>query len=251
MLNMKTPGIYFLLPAILLNFGCENETITNDPASEIKAGDYKDMIINYYDTTLVGGYHYLNTFNVDMNNDGVDDFQMESEIWGSPGMGQIPLSAIKCLHASAKLLGTNSFDTLFINRDTIIQEGQYSGTWEKYLINSFTCNRMEETDSILTITPVFDLTILERDQLIRQTDHFRCDTLTLITGTRGNWPVFIGVSGDTTIYEYNVSYNDCRTFPMEQIVFLGVKLDNSRLGWIKLTIFDYYKIMIQESGIQQ
>lgn len=238
-----------IISLILLAYACEKGNPAKAP--EIKAGDNKNMIINYYDTVLAGGYHVVNTLNIDMNNDGVDDFQLESEIWGSPGMGQIPVSAIKCLHNSAKLLGDFTYDTLFVNRDTLIQEGAYSGTWEKYLINNYTCNRIEQNDSILLITPTFELTILEREELISQSDNFSCDTLTLISGPRGNWPVFVGVSGDTTIYEYNVSYNDCKVFPMEKIVFVGVELDNNRLGWIKLTIFDYYKVMLHESGIQE
>jgi len=238
-----------IISLILLVYSCEKENPAKAP--EIKAGDYKNMIINYFDTTLAGGYHCPKTLNIDLDNDGVDDFQLESEIWGSPGMGHIPVSAIKCLHNSAKLLGDFTYDTLFVNRDTLIQEGAYSGTWEKYLINNYTCNRIEQNDSILLITPVFELTILERDQPIRKSETYVSDTLTLISGPRGNWPVFVGVSGDTTIYEYNVSYNDCRVFPLEQIVFLGVELNNDRLGWIKLTIFDYYKVMLLESGIQK
>lgn len=245
---MKILQLVSMVLVVLIFQACEKENPAQKP--EIKAGAYADMIVKYYDTTLAGGYHNPVTFNLDLDNNGTDDLQFQSEVWGSLGLGQIPKSMIRCLHSGAKLLGVFTTDTLFLNRDTLVQEGFYPNTWEMYLINSYTCQRIEDIDSVLSITPEFKLKPLQRDEIITKSDPFNSDTLTLSqSGNSYYWPG--GISGDTTIYEYVVQYNDCQTFPQETVAFIGVFMDNERLGWIKISIFDWYKILIHESGLQQ
>ncbi|MBE0639442.1 MAG: hypothetical protein IH598_13075 [Bacteroidales bacterium] len=246
---MKTSKTFLLFTVLLAIYSCEKEHTSSAP--EITAGECRNMIVNYYDTTLAGGYHYPVTFNLDLDINGTDDIQFQSEIWGSPGMGQIPKSMIRCLHPSAKLLGVFTSDTLFLNRDTIVQEGLYPNTWEMYLIHNYTCNRVEDKDTVLAITPDFNIKPLQRGEIIRKSDAFNSDTVTLTQYFSHSYPMLVGVVGDTTIYEYNVHFNDCDTFPQETVAFIGVFMDNERLGWIKISIFDRYKIMIQESALQE
>lgn len=245
---MKTSGFLLLLFALFFITACEKENPASSP--EIKTGDYNNLIINFYDTTLAGGYHNPQTFNLDLDNNGIDDIQFMSEVWGSLGMGQIPRSEIRCLHSGVKLLGIKTFDTLFLNRDTIVQEGQYPHTWEMYLINNYTCQLIDEADTILSVNPDFDLLILKRGEIISKSQDFNADTITLASGPNNPYPMPGGSIGDTIIYNYNISLNNCDPFPLQTVSYVGVFMDNERLGWIKISIFDWYKILIHESGLQ-
>ncbi|HNY60195.1 MAG TPA: hypothetical protein PK692_08470 [Bacteroidales bacterium] len=247
---MSNRTVKFLFLFIIIQLiGCTKSTIERAP--EIKAGDHSGMIINFYDTTLIGGYYSQKAYNIDLDNNGLDDFQFVSWIWGSPGMGQIPQASINCLHCSAKVLGIVTTDTMYLNRDTLIFEGTQPRTWDMYLMFNYSCIRISSNDTILNTNLTFKINPLERDDKIRKSDPAICDSLTLTSGNKNSWPMLIGVSGDTTIYRYDIDHNNCNNFPLEKNVYLGVLLDDERLGWIKINIINNFKIIIHESGIQE
>jgi len=245
---MYTKNCFPIIVVGLLLLSCEKDNDTRKDA--INVGYYNDMVINYYDTTLIGGYHSPQNFNLDLDNNGSEDLQFESEIWGSPGLGQNPKSTIKCLNGNIKLNGDFTSDTLFLHRDTVIYE-EVNNTYVKYLRFFYTCHRMNDTDSIYRITTKFKVKSLDRDDILRKADMYNSDTVTLIDDAYSYPPQGITSIGDTNIYEYRIFNNDCNTFPLDRIKYIGLLLDNERLGWIKISIFDKYKIMIHESGVQR
>jgi len=218
--------------------------------SEAVMGDYTDMDINNYDTILIGEYYSPHYFNLDLDNDSVEDIQFESEVWGSPGMGQHPRSVIKCLTADVKLFGYFTSDTSFLNRHTEVYQA-IGNSYERYEYFSFTCHRIDVLDSILSISPEFKISPLSRNDILKKDDTFNADTLILIDDSFSYMPTLIGVEGDTTIYEYHTHLNDCNTFPLDKIRYIGIKMENEKLGWIMISISDKYKILILESGLQK
>ncbi len=237
--------ILFFLIGILSLAGCEKYTSSR---SAIIIGDDEDMTLNFYDTILAGGYYSPAVMNLDLDNDGTDDIQFESWIHGSPAMGQIPESMIRCLRQDAELFGRFTDDTLFVHKEEHVSE-EGDGGYEKFIYYIHTCHRISDADSIVRITPSFKIIPLERDDSVETIDSFHTDTLILAAHWYSYPPIYVENEGDTAIYEYRTYNNDCHDFPLEKIKYIGFKLDD-RLGWIKLSIFDWYKLVIHETGIQ-
>jgi hypothetical protein len=246
---MKKNNLILIISLGLIFFGCEDDN--NIKTSEIKIGDNSNMIINYYDTTLIGEYNVPKYFNIDLDNDGNDDIQFESELWGSPAVGQNPKSVIKSLSESIQFYGFHRNDTSFLNRDTSVYTGA-NDMVEIYYRYNYTCHQIDKNDSILKITPSFKLTPLDRGAVLKMGDTYKSDTITLINDWYGFPPSYYEINSDTAIIEYRTYYNDCDEFPLDNIKYIGVRFYNdSRLGWIKVSVFDKYKILIIESGIQE
>jgi len=240
----------YKLPIVLIGIislaGCEKYITSR---SEIQIGEYQNMTVNFYDTTLTGGYYSPAVLNLDLDNDGTDDIQFESWIQGSPGMGQIPESMIRCLHPHVALSGCFTSDTLFLYREIYVSE-EGDGTFKKYLYHDYTCHRMSDTDSVVRVSPAFKIVPFDRGDHINSDGAFHTDTICLAAHWYSYPPVYVANAGDTVIWLYKTFSNDCNEFPMDKIKFIGLKMDD-RLGWIKLSIFDWYRVMIHESGIQE
>jgi len=246
---MKLIYISIFLSAIIL-MSCEKNNDYNKK-SEISIGANTDMIVNYYDTTLIGEYNYALTYNLDIDNNGIDDIQFTSEVWGSPAVGGNPKSMVLTLHKDVEFSGAFKNDTSFINSSTYIYDGP-DNTFEMVKYVNHTCNRFSETDSVVRITPSFKLDALNKNDKLRTNDIYNTDTIVLQDDMYSFPPTDFEQIGDTLCFEYHTYYNNCNSFPMDEIKYIGVKLHpDSRLGWIKLSVFDKYKVLILESGIQK
>lgn len=246
---MKTKNLILIITLGLIFFSCEDDN--NIKTSEIKIGDNSNMIINFYDTTLIGGYNQPKIFNLDLDKDGNDDIQFESGVWGSPGLGQHPKSVIKSLSDNVQIYGFESNDTSFLNIDTSSYAGANNIIEIVYSYN-YTCQQIDKNDSILRITTSFKLTPLDRGDILKTDDTYNSDTITMTNDWFSYPPLHYKINSDTAIIEYTTIYNCCNDFPLDEIKYIGVRFENdSRLGWIKLSVFDKYKILILESGIQE
>lgn len=246
---MHIKSVLILLFSGIILFGCDKTDELNKP--EINVGSYTNMIINYYDTTLVGKYNDPQYFNIDINNDGTDDIQFESELWGSPAVGQNPKSVLKSVNKNVQIYGYQTNDTLFINRGTQIYNAPENKI-EVYKYENHTCSRINENDSIAKITPSFKVIALDRENKIKISDTYKSAEITLIDDWYSFPPLSYNAGRDTTIIEYTTFYNDCNNFPIDEIKYVGIKFEaESKLAWIKFSVFDKYKILVLESGIQQ
>ena len=78
--------------------------------------------------------------------------------------------------------------------------------------------------------------------------HPRAQILSLSTNSLINGNLI----NDTIFYNYSSYNQSCYYFPTDQIRYIGVKLtdgDKERIGWIKLGLFDEYKLMIFETAL--
>ncbi|MFH0758782.1 MAG: hypothetical protein V2B15_15950 [Bacteroidota bacterium] len=231
----------------LLEAGCDNNP--EDLKPEIALGDLDQMVVNHYDTTLTGVYHEQKILELDIDNDGTDDLQITNEIWGSPGLGQHPYSTIRCLHQEIQLAGIHTYDTSFLNHEVWIgdEPGFQVEVWEYY---NYTCHRISEADSILSIIPVFEISTFHRDEILHSGDQFQADTATLYNDPFA-YPPEMWESGDTLFRRSIVYANDCYLFPADQATYIGLKMtDSHRLGWIRLGMFSCYKVLVLESAVQ-
>lgn len=227
---------------------CEREQTTR--SSELKVNDYKNMLINYYDTLLIGGYGAPISFSIDLDGNGKDDIVFESVEWGSAGIGHHPRSTIMCLHSNIELLGSFTSDTLYLNRSTTIYQG-IDGNFSLWKNINYSCFPYDDNDSIAEINQTFEITPLNKVDLISINDTYIVDTITLVDDSYSLPPFPIRIDGDTTIYEFTTHYNNCYAFPLDEIKYIGLKLNQERLGWVKISIFDQNKILIHESGLQE
>ena len=242
--------IFIFIFLLIISEGCKkdnNEVVKN--LTEIEVGEYENMIINNYDTTLIGDYNNSKNFKLDIDNDGDDDIMFVSELWGSPAIGMHPKTMIVCLKKQAKLYGIHTNDTSFLNINTRIVVGA-NNTIEVYKYYNYTCNRIDDSDSVLKVIPVFKLLLLNRGDVLHANDVYNSDTLVLTNDGYGFYPVISQEVNDTLYYEYKYYYNNCNVFPLDKIKYIGVLLGD-KLAWIKISIFNKYKILILDSGIQK
>lgn len=248
---MKPLRFLILLSLVTCSISCEREKYYKN--SDITIGNYSNMIVTSYDTILVGGYHYEQYLDIDIDNDGENDIRLISEVWGSPGLGQNPCSKIWSLNDNVRLNGYHANDTTFLNRSTRIIDGP-NNTTEIYEYYNITCHQIEGSDSILNIHhDVFKLLPKDYGNPLSLKDTFQADSITMIDDWYG-YPTKMHISGDTTLYEYYSFYNNCHSFPLDVIKYIGIKTGykgESRLGWIKLSVIDKYKVVLLESAIQE
>jgi hypothetical protein len=213
-----------------------------------------DIMINQYDTLLVGGYHNLLYFDLDVNGDKNPDFRLTSEIWGSPGLGYHPIALIYSLNSNCMIYGKSITDTAFFNRDSIIYYNDPSYKIVKYNIFNYSCKRNFQNDSVLEIkSNQFHITPLFKNDYINNSEFFKADTSILVDSIDSNVSGFT-ISNDTAIWNYYNYDNSCNSFKNDEICYIGIKIktmNSEKLGWIRLSISESYKILLFESAIEK
>jgi hypothetical protein len=249
---MKTNFFYFFIILLMLAFtsSCEKNNSAGNK-DMIFIGDFEGLKIEYHDTIVIGGYNMKQYYFIDVENDGINDFAITSTIWGSPGLGQHPGAEILCLDPGSLINVTPYNDTTFLH----IRSDIYN--WDKveiYIRKITTCERVEEDDSILSISAAHYLNVYDRNDMVSINDSWISDTF----GLNRDWFSYpytlIYDSPDTSIYEDYVFEFDCHSIPGDRIAYLGIMQENSekkKLGWIKLSITDDYKVSVLETAIQK
>ncbi len=250
---MKTSGI-FLVSFFLLVLSCKKDKIISNNGN-LTFGNYSNMIVKKYEILIVGSYRSPKSFNLDVNNDQSEDIRLTSEVWGSLAIGENhPRSVIECLNPNMQLLGYFVNDTTFLFR----QKSVFTGLNNIIQIDSFykyTCHRILNTDSIVgNALNQFKVLPQIKGDIIKNGSTFKSDVIILIDDSY-SFTYFINkISPDTSVYRHIIYSNDCNSFPIGEIMYIGIKItkDNiEKLGWIKLSIFDKNKIFILESAIQE
>ncbi len=187
-----------------------------------------------------------------MDGNGIDDISFMSNIWGSPGVGMHPVSGIACLNSECSLFGFYSNDTTFINDTTSYY--QYDTIIQVYHRIIESCHPVSDNDTIEVINyEVYKIIELPENGQIIKTGNFKSDTLTLIDDSFSYPPISSGEGTDTVTYLIYTYNNNCSMFSSDVIKYIGIKMTvngTEKLGWIKLSITDKYKIAVYESALQ-
>ncbi|MBK6966479.1 MAG: hypothetical protein IPH20_21930 [Bacteroidales bacterium] len=249
MWNISLIRLFLFLLIAGVIYSCEKE---NKPGKDnvITIGNYSGLKVIHHDTILVGGYNNKRDYFLDVDGDGNNDFVLSSNIWGSPGMGQHP-------EADIASLGQQFFFNMIEYQDTFFMHAQndtfYSNEVAVYLRKYYTCSRMYPNDSIHNVANNHFIRVLKQDQTISENDLWLSDTLDL------NHPLIsyhnvISLSQDTIVIEEIIYFNECHSFPNDIIAWIGIgkkDAEKIRLGWIKISISEDYKITILETTIQE
>jgi hypothetical protein len=161
-------------------------------------------------------------------------------------VGMIPGSNIVSLYPDAYLFAPLRIDTNYLNTSTRTITGLKT---EIYIYKRYTCERISSEDSIISIKTSNEVKALGKGAIINRYDNFKSDTIELTEKWYSYPPRTIYESNDTTIFQVDIYANDCSEFPNDKIVYLGIKVGD-RLGWIKLSVMDNYRISILESSVQ-
>ena len=249
-----------VLLILLISFACEKKVIEPEEEppqqeNEFAFGNYTDMIVTFYDTMLIGGYHDTQNLNLDLDNDNIRDIRLISDIWGSPGLGLNPCSKIWSLNSQTLINGYYTNDTLFLNRLTSVVVTP-DGITKIYEYYNYSCYRKEQNDIVFKVYyNEFKVIAHEINGSMNLNDDFKADSITLIDNSYSHSSYGEEIGTDSLLYSIANNLNDCNLFPMQERVYIGFKKVDShgveRLGWIKLLIINKYKIFLMETAIQK
>jgi hypothetical protein len=245
----------FLVVLIILLAGLVGRSC-QDPdeacnCSSLIMGDISKVGLQIHDVILSGDYNGdPDVINIDIDGDGEDDYRFSSHLWGSPGQGMHPTTNVLCLNSSSFLNVTLFQDTSFLHIDTSVY---LNDPVEVVIRQYYTCERMDEDDSVLGIRDWMQLEGLSLGDTLSVSGTWAADTIDLGGSWGGNMPEIIGGSEDTIIIKETQYRNDCHAFPTEQVWYIGLKkvtASGERLGWIKISLPDRLRIMVIESALK-
>ena len=199
---------------------------------------------------LVGGNNQ-ETLRIDINDDGTDDVEFGSIVWGSLATGNNIKIWLNCLHAGVGLAGTYEDDSVFLL--TEIEWDTTSGEFLKYINYSYSCLPLNSSFELYEVVENdFKILTFNNKSLLKQDDEFETKEFMLKQSKFYDPLSNFYQSGDTLVEEWSTYYHDCNPFPTEQATHLGLKVfDNSKLGWIKLKLSNSNILEVLEIGIQK
>ena len=233
---------------------CKKKSEQDDPykrSDNLVIGDYTNILRHIYDTIIV--YQGLPAgIDLDLDDDKIDDVRLLSTEWGSTGFGHHPRSEIYCLTKNVSISGYYTADTTLFSFD------QSSYVYDSMVIIDeyyrFSCHKISDHDTILSIASnSFKILVKIQQDKINQQDIFNTDSITLNDESYAFPPYTIN-NEDTVIRRHEVIYNNCYTFPPNEVCYIAIKIMNGndvKYGWIKLSVIDKNKITVFETAIQR
>ena len=253
----KETSLVLLLIAVLFFFtACKKEETPKAPRvdkTQIAMGDETGMQVVNHDTLLVGRYNYPVFLTIDLDGNGYGDVRIQSQNTGSIGSGISIIAEIICLNGNTEVAGVLVNDTVFV---TLGDTSYYGGPaiYNAYFTKYFSCERTNEKDSIKELVPNnFHISNFNIDAQVTENDFFR-STNSVLSKNRGplGVPQQTGVKGDTTFWMHTYNLGVCFTEIGTAERYFAFKMANSnRLGWIKLSVIDNYKIHLLQTAIQK
>lgn len=248
-MNFRSLSCFFLILVSMILISCERES---SPSRDgwLTAGSTIGMLVNVHDTVLVGSYHMPLSYFLDVDRNGSNDFEIISNVWGSPGMGQHPEADLVSLDPDWCFSVFNYPDTLFYHyqADTF----EFSRT-EIYFRNFYSCYRLGANDSVLRVQQSQFLNLYERNQHISGNGEWAPGKIDL-TMSNGYGSNVIVDNNDTLKLSETITFADCHVLPNDRILWIGIckkEHNEKRLGWIRLSMTDNFKISVLESAIQE
>ena len=256
-------SILFLLTVLLSN-ACEDFKQPNESPDSIIIGDTTNMLITEYDTLIKADVGQEINLDLDINNNGSNDFRFTSELRDLSYNVNEPHATFLSLDNNCCIYGKYSVDTIYIyvNEVSSYNKDQTIAYITHYI--DIACYRVRKDDPIFYIQPpTYYPRYLYSNKEISISSAFQPDTIDLNIWSEGfnfgnNVPI---VRSGGPYYEdgipvyYEVGYhNDCYAMPDDMEIYLGIKLtdiEGDRLGWIKFGLLQGYKLIIFETAIQR
>ncbi|MCD4736924.1 MAG: hypothetical protein K8R53_12840 [Bacteroidales bacterium] len=219
--------------------------------NEILIGQDLYIKVQTYDTILQGSHSNPKDFTIDINNDNIPDIKITSKSYEN--IWYYSRSKIECLNQNTEFFEHSTNDTIYYYVGYDSAPGP-NNTYEYNERHNYSCNRIEDTDSIYLINyQIFEITPLMKNDILKKNDIFQSDSIVLDNGCDSYYDEPVEIAPDTFLIRSYRYYNDCFNFPDYKIRYIGVRFSSGKgikLGWIKLVIYYSSKIAILESGLQ-
>jgi hypothetical protein len=245
--------IYAILFIFIIASSCRDKNSPVERKEYIITGNYAGLKVKKYDSILKGGYGNLQELVIDVDDDGYNDFQFSSNVWGSMGMGHHPETKIYSLSPKTLFNVITVNDTHFVHITTSIDTTSPDRVrYHKYYWIS--CWKDNNNDSIIWTGKNNYLRIFYDEYSIFRSGQWSDSTFELaMEEVSSSAPVWKD-SNDTTYYVWHSYSYNCHYLPDNTVVYIGFKKINAgetRLGWIKLKVTDKLAITLIETAIQK
>ena len=233
----KLSGIIALLFAVgILFFSCEEYNINR--GETIRAGELKNM-----DYTLLNKNVDANdSFFIDMDNDGKDDFKLYLQSQESK-TSSLHKVLVSCLHSAAFIGGFLSDDSVYFHTryDTTSYAPLRFDTYKSTI-----CSKTQSDDTFMNIVTKGYVYLYSIGANIISSDQWISNDILL---DDSYWGL------NTSKYGFLFWYGrNCFPFPINTPLYIGLKLKyshNEKLGWMKLESKSIYEYKIIDYAIQK
>lgn len=237
-----------LVTFLISTLGCKKEYIEEKQKTAIVVGNYNDAKATPIGDTLIGKTNQPQFYKIDVNNDGNNDVEFESNIPSPLGDSPKPQTKIRLLNSNIELFVYSKIDTTFLTFDTTIQTN--SSTTFIHYNKRYRCNSVSTSDSLISSNPNFYLSSIDVGFNLDVQSQFGSKIFNLASNEDYYFNVIYS-SNDTAFVDVLNYKNNCYSFPLNQEKYIGIKFNNSnKLGWIKLNLLDKHKVYLIESALQ-
>lgn len=215
-------------------------------------GTTDKMVLTSHDVTIKGEYNKAVNFKIDLNDNGEDDVEFSSKIWGSLATGQNDLVTVKSLNDDFLIRGTYGVDSIFLK--STFDHYLVGNEVHKNIYNTYSCSQLDEGFIFFSFTnKVFKLLAFSEGDLIDKSDDYLSIEIELNASSFINpLPADNYTVNDTIVEERETQMYNCNLYPMGDIYYIGFKFKESeKLGWIKVKLYNGIYVEIIESAISK
>jgi len=227
-------------------------------------GHTEGMIVTNYENINPPFQNGQYSYSIDLNGDGIDDIKFVSEDVGSANVGHAIVSSVKCLKNYVELSGELYTQEIYKHIDTTSiwyyndpEYPQFDSIQCMNVVETYSCERMEETDIIESTTEKLSLNSFDEGDNLPIESFFMSTEVCLKNRSYYYYGSPTGFGTSTITYHGHSTMNNCDYFPLDEVKYIGFKFSKNgidRFGWIKIILendgFDH-TIKIIETAIQK
>jgi len=250
---------YILLCIVLIVtiVSCKKQDSEQDPNSEVKIGNYSNMITTRYDSMLNLEYNF-SPVSLDVDNDGISDFRIEyhdSRVTLPTTNYGFMSAQIICLDSNIYLSKVNKSDTTYIEYLSDTSSGSH-----KDFTTNYRCDKNSDKTELYDVKQTEYPKTYYKDDIIPVNESWKSTGIVFMNigdpvfGYYHDW--YDRVNNIVWMYYQNYFIECHFSLPYNQDFYFGFKKimgNESRVGWIKFRILteDGGTLFISEAAIHQ
>lgn len=251
---MNTRFILMFLLIILLTL-CKKKTlpVSNLPLPpSLEIGNMKGMNIKTLNATFQFAFQISPAFDLDINDDGVNDVKYWIYRSGTAGSGYAMVQSMELINNKISFMGASYNESSFLHFDTLFTNDGSGKVWKR-MSKKYYFARQSSSDSVILNYYSFKTKAMKQGESLNQSDSFGDAKTDLLNWNvdHTNCPI---QSTDTTYCNTDNLNLNIHPYPMNEENYFGFRLNDGgvyRLGWLKFIIPDEYTVKFLETAIQK